>query len=630
MSTTATPRPDKLGPQHREVSITLGDLATRAEGDDRIPIALSSESPVDRWFGTEILDHSKGSIDLSRAKRGLPLLLDHNTREQIGRIEDVTLDDDKVLRGKMRFSKGARAQEIRQDVLDGIRTEASIGYQIRELVLEKSDKKSGQDTYRATSWSLLEGSIVAVPADPSVGVNRGADDGAAPVKIITPPTTAPVARESTMSDKDTAAGNGAAPQVEVRDRAPDTRNADLAALARQYAAQDLLPVWLEKNTSVDAARAELLARISANAKPMTAPVVQLTEREQKRYSIRRAIQAMVARQTGERAEDDGFEREIDAEIAKQLPEHKRHGGILVPMSIRAGLDSVAATKGPELKFTQEGEFIDLLRARMRVFTLGARSLRGLVGPVSFPKQTGAGTFTMVGENPGVDVAESNLLLGSVALNPKQGQSTTSVSKQLIAQSQSVDVDALIKDDLAKIHALGMDGQAISGDGAGNNTTGVLNTAGIGSVAGGANGLAPAWDHIVDLETAVAVANADVDGMGYLTTPGIRGKLKKTAKLANTIAQEIWGAGAQPLNGYKAEVSTQVPSNLVKGTSGAVCHAIIFGDWSQLVIGEWGAFEIIVDPYRLKKQGMIELTSFQMFGVAVRQAAAFAAMKDALV
>ncbi|MGN6103863.1 MAG: phage major capsid protein, partial [Kofleriaceae bacterium] len=250
----------------------------------------------------------------------------------------------------------------------------------------------------------------------------------------------------------------------------------------------------------------------------------------------RLIHAAAARQLGERFEDDGFEREVSREIEKHLPDtYRSQGGFFVPTNLRnlpqfasrAGLDSGTATKGAELKFTEQGEFIDMLRARMKVRQLGARTLSGLVGPVLFPKQTAAGTFTMVGENPGADVAESNLLLGTVALNPKTGQSTTSFSKQLLAQVRTPDVEGLVREDLAKEHALGIEGQAISGSGAGNNCTGLTATAGIGSVAGGANGAAPTWDNIVDLETAIAAANADVATMGYLTTPGIRGKLKKT-------------------------------------------------------------------------------------------------------
>ena len=236
---------------------------------------------------------------------------------------------------------------------------------------------------------------------------------------------------------------------------------------------------------------------------------------------------------------------------------------------------------------------------------------------------------MVPTNLRVDPKQANAVRAFLGMATRAGLDSKTATKgpEGVFAQQSIDVDALNRDDLAMIHSLGLDSQALNGDGTGNNCTGILNTAGIGSVAAGANGAQPTWGNIVDLETAVAVANADVENMGYLTTPAIRGRLKQTTKLANSIAQAIWDGGQ--VNGYRAEVSTQVPSNLVKGTSGAVCHAILFGDYSQAVVGQWGAFEIVVDPYRLKKQGMIELTSFQMFGVAVRQAAAFAAIKDAL-
>jgi HK97 family phage major capsid protein len=158
-------------------------------------------------------------------------------------------------------------------------------------------------------------------------------------------------------------------------------------------------------------------------------------------------------------------------------------------------------------------------------------------------------------------------------------------------------------------------------------TGILNTSGIGSVALGTNGATITWAALVALETAIAAANADVSTMAYLTTPGQRGTAKVTPKIAG-YPVFLWGDDAK-VNGYRAEVSTQVPSTLTKGTAAGICSAWIFGDWSQLILGEWGALEILVDPFRLKKQGMIEVTSFQMVGIAVRYAEAFAAIKDAL-
>ena len=83
-----------------------------------------------------------------------------------------------------------------------------------------------------------------------------------------------------------------------------------------------------------------------------------------------------------------------------------------------------------------------------------------------------------------------------------------------------------------------------------------------------------------------------------------------------------------VNGYPAYCTNQVPSTLVKGSSGAVCHAIIFGDFSQLYIGEWGVLDILVDPFAGKKQGIVEVTSHQLVDIVLRQPAALAAIQDA--
>lgn len=609
--------------------------ATRADGtvDDRIPIAISSEAPVERydwWEGEtymEILDHTKGAIDLSYAGDGMPFLLNHDTREQIGLIEDIHVDEDRKLRGMVRFSKAARAQEIKQDIVDGIRKKISAGY--RQSGEYDQTEVNGVIERRYRGWMPMEASSVPIPADYSVGVGRSAP-GAANRKNKEAPATAARAKELAVSDENTAARSGAAASdVRVVERNERNRAAAIMSLASEHGFASRAGEWVESTKSVEEVSREILVGLKERmAKPTAQSVpVELTEKERKKYSFARAIASHVP----ELKVDGGFEREIEQELEKKLPsEYKRRGGILLPtLTTRAGLDSSTATKGQELKFTQPGEFIDMLRARMKTRALGARVLSGLTGPVSFPKQTGAASGSWVGENPGVDVADSNLLVGLVTLAIKTYQASTSFSRQLLvsALSGSVDAEQLVRDDLAIVHALAFDAAGIAGTGAANQPRGILNTAGIGAVAGGANGAAATYANMVDLETAVANANADVESMGYLTTPGQRGKLKQVAQLANTANIPVWHDGE--INGYRAEVSTQVPSNLVKGTSGAVCHAIVFGDYSQMIYGEWGVLELIVDPFRLKKQGMIETTSFQMGDVAIRQAAAFAAMQDAL-
>ena len=488
-------------------------------------------------------------------------------------------------------------------------------------------------------------------------------------KASTPETTAPSGQEDTV---DMTAAAAAAPEGAVQAQAGEdlaARKARIDGVIALCEAHDVghrIDKFVAEGFTPEQASKTLEAEANANLELIRTGGVELTKAEAKRYSICRAIIANADQQDNW----SGFERDVSDEIAKKLPkDYEAHGGIFVPtkrvgpqnpvqlsnarlMQMRSAvssdslipfntkvrmlnniedmqaiLDSETATEGLELVFTEAGDFIDLLRARMKVAALGATILTGLQGPVAFPKQDGAGTFAWVAEDPGSDVADSDLTLTQVALNPKTGMSSTAYTRQLLNQAV-VDVDNLVKNDLAAITALGIDLAAINGSGVSNQPTGVLNTVGIGDVDNGVNGGVPDFAGVIDLETDVATANADIGTMAYLTTPGIRGLLKQTEEFPTSNGRPIWTGGMEgEVNGYRAEVSTQVPSNLTDGT-GTNLHAVIFGVWSQLMIGYWGSYELVVDPFTLKKQGVIELTSFQMAGIAIRHPESFSAMQDA--
>jgi HK97 family phage major capsid protein len=211
------------------------------------------------------------------------------------------------------------------------------------------------------------------------------------------------------------------------------------------------------------------------------------------------------------------------------------------------------------------------------------------------------------------------------MQPKRLQCTGALSYQLLRQS-SKDVERLIEEMLIVAHAQGLQLAAINGSGTAPEPRGILNKSGIGSVAGGTNGLAPAWSHIVGLETEVAIDNADGPSMAYLTNAKVRGKLKQIEKAATT-AQFVWVGNE--MNGYPAVVTNTVPSTLDKGTATGVCSAIIFGDFSKLFIGQWGNLDLIVDPYSLKKKAEVEVTAISYGDIGILQPEAFSAMKDAL-
>lgn len=607
------------GPQTRATTFDRQTVDLEAR---TVQIAISSEAPVERWFGTEILDHSARSVDLSRLSDGGPLLLNHDHTDQIGVIHSVSLDGDRVLRGVVRFSRSARAEEIFQDVVDGIRTKISVGYSINDYETTKG-QNGAPDTIRATNWQPMEVSFVSVPADMRVGVGRSLEADTAPEPT---PAPAPVTTEVRMSDVNPGAGQ--APNAQETATRERLETVHLLGVASSFGLREKAEGLLATDKPLAEVRAELMRDMAGKQPVLNAPkpeaLVDLTEAEQKRYSISRALMAHAEKR-------DSFEMEVSREIAKKLG--RDTSGFFVPTvgakiaGSRANppMDTATAAYGQKLVYTERGEFIELLRNKITVMGLGARMLPGLRGNVALPRQTAANTATWTAENPGSAVTATALQTDQVTLSPKQLLAQTSLTRTLLAQA-TPEADALIMDDLALVHAIAIDAAAINGSGT-PAPTGILNTAGIGSVAGGTNGAQPTYGNIVDLESAVAVANADLGALAYLTTPAIRGRLKQTQQFSGTNGASVW---EYLMGAYgNSTVSNNVPSNLTKGTSSGICHAIIFGNFNELLIGDWGAFEVITDPYTQAGKGLVVVTSVQLADVQVRHAASFAAMKDAL-
>ena len=148
----------------------------------------------------------------------------------------------------------------------------------------------------------------------------------------------------------------------------------------------------------------------------------------------------------------------------------------------------------------------------------------------------------------------------------------------------------------------IDTAAINGTGSSNQPTGILNTSGIGSVAGGTNGLAPTLDHLLDLKKEVAVDNADVASCGYFTNAKVEAVLAKAKDSQNQYLLSPYGTelGRSQIAGRRFEVSNNIPANLTKGT-GSNLSAVIYGNFSDLLIGLYGTLEILVDPSRRARQ-----------------------------
>lgn len=668
---TTEPVTDKGLPAHARVMTLTQVRKVADESTDDNPVyelSFSSDTAVvPRWWGNERLSHEPGAVDLTRMNSGAaPFLVNHDPDQLVGTVvpNSARIADGKGY-AKVRLGRSALAREIGQDMEDGIRPNVSVQYIIRELTSDPDadgDNDLGEDndddSYLVTRWEPLEISTVSVPADPTVGLGRSEDGKRYPVALKRGGAVATAQEERV--DMSTTAGAAAAAAVvdenAVRTSAVQSER-DRIAYIRKLTGElrldsSLTDKWISDGTSIDQVRQETLDILGQrSAKNAVTPVeTGMTEREDRQYSIVRAIRHMAAAagHEGIRDTDAGFELEMSREIEKKIGRAPAHGGIYIPtrglkvnhvdgvisesvrkrmgemrtLNIVGGQASGGALVATEL---MAQDFIELLRNLMYVRRAGATVFSDLRDNIAFPKQTGPGTLVWTTENAAA-IAPADSTFGQVPMSPKTAMSATSFTRQLLAQS-SLDIEMLVRQDIAAIHALGIDLAAINGTGTGGQPTGVLNQSGINIVAIGTNGGNPSWSNIVDCETDLLKANLPITNPAWITTPGMKGTLRKTAKLGNTIGLPIWEDGDTML-GYQAFATNQVPSNLTKGT-GTNLHAIIFGEWQHLFIGEWGVLEIVVDPYSSKRQGIIELASFQMVDIAVRYPVAFTAIVDAL-
>lgn len=599
-----------------------------------LELSFSSEFAVERWFGKEILSHDAGAADMSRLNDGAPLLFNHNMDEIIGVVESARIDS-KAKRGyaTVRFAQTARADEVIGMVDDEILRNVSFGYRIIEMDIE--DAKSDEPTYRATKWMPYEISLVTVPADPSIGVGRSVSAEECDVIVHRnhqPGAAAPSQTEVTMTQATNAADNAVDIKVVQSEavQAERARIATITALGDKFGNADLARSLVDGGKSIDEARAAFLDKIGTKAAPVAegAADLPLTDKEKRDYSLVRAIRAAV---TGN-WKDAGFERECSEAIAKRTG--KDTAGFFMPLNIRAQYNTGATGTGGAVVATNllASEFIEVLRNKARVVQLGARMLTGLVGNVDIPRQITATNTYWVTE--GSDVTEAEATFDKISLSPKTVGARSSMTRNMMMQS-TPDIEMIVRNDLAAQLALAIDLAAISGSGSSGQPTGILSTSGIGSVVGGTNGAAITIDHLISLETAVTAANAPEDNLAYLTNAKVVGALKA---LKSTTGQYLWTQAPNgqrsgtpgEINGYTVARSNQVSSTGTKGTASGVCSTVLFGNFSELIIGEWGVLEVLPNPYGAGyNSGSVDIRALQSVDLGVRHAKSFAAMTDAL-
>ncbi len=632
------PKQIKGTTQFREIRIDRGHVDAEKR---TVELAFSSEEPVERWFGIEILDHQPESIRLGRLNDSGPLLMDHNSRDHVGVVESVSIDKDKVGRAVVRFGKSARADEVFQDVLDGIRTKVSVGYAIHEIVTQ--EKKGETPIERVVDWEPLEISMVSVPADQTVGVGRGVDEKkeiSLRSNEMDEEERKKIQEEERQKVRDEEAKRKAEEEsvkarekekIQIREDArkeEQDRVREISAIGDKLSKREEAQSAVSSGMTLDAFRAQIVE--SMGAVPVDTSVdIGLSGREVEQFSILRAINSILDK--GDLSQSP-FERECSEAVMKKFGKRENDRGFSVPHEVieqKRDLSVGVATAGGNTVATNlmAASFIDLLRKSMIVNQMGATVLDGLIGDIAIPRQTGGATGYWVAEDG--DPTESQQAFDQVAFTPKTVGAFTDMTRKLLMQS-SIDIENFVRQDLATTLGLTLDLAAINGSGVSNQPTGILNTSGIGAVVGGTNGAVPTWGNMVDLETEVSKDNAAMGSLGYLVNSDTVGKLKQTEKVANT-AQFIMNAMNQPgfaeINGYRAGMTNQIPNNITKGTSGATLSAMIFGNWRDLILAYWGSLDVLVDPYAGGLSGRVRIRVLRDVDINVRHPESFSAHQD---
>ncbi|MEI2746797.1 MAG: phage major capsid protein [Ottowia sp.] len=377
--------------------------------------------------------------------------------------------------------------------------------------------------------------------------------------------------------------------------------------AEQQTRFDALKAEITK-IEADEARATFLE--DAERRAAGAPVDKPRAAMESGVNVLDAIRAQVENRSA-----TGALAEFQQEAKRQGLEPKK-GGLLVPASIFEKRTTQTTTTADKIvpDDYKASEFIGLLRNSLIVRSLGARVLSGLRGDVVIPKQTGASTAYWLAE--GDSLTESNPTFDTIGMSPKHVGALSSLSRQLIQQSNPA-IEQLVRDDFVQVVSAAVDKALIHGTAAAKQPVGILAAASVqvGNLA------TLSWANLLGLLEKLALVNASPNAA--LIHPKVATKLASTLKDATVGAEYLLNAGR--VAGIPAHVTNQLSD-----TGGATPKGrLILGDFTQLVIGEWGATEILANPYATGyyEAGAVQLRILHTLDAAVRNPQAFVKVED---
>ena len=598
--------------------------AVEDTGAGEIEFSLSSEEPYRRLFGTEILRHSTEAVQLDRINNGsAALLFNHDRDAYIGTLTRGWLEGGK-LRVKASFEldnkDNALARKIYHSVVNGTLKSVSVGYEYNDIEIENRD---GEDYVIATRWTPFEGSIVTVPADPTVGIGRDYDTSRELLKKDTVDSGVPNMKCNTNNTNmevetvivDTELEAEFAPRTDDLLKQERERSQQLLAAGKKYNCPDLAVRAIAEGWSIVEMRSRVLdhRQQQEDTRPVGAALTQtpLTKKERRNYSFLRAMGHAAGRVSAEKA---GLEVEVSRHIESQVG--KPPQGIYVDQSFLVENQRDLFTTIPEsagvLIETEllSDRFIEALYNESAFLPLGVTYLRGLEGNIEIPRE---GTFQKgYWVEEGAVIPTEDATFNKISLSPKKLAVRAKMTTEMLVQS-SIDLENLTRNRLLRGLALELDRSIGFGTGLGEEPLGILYHPETRNIVLGENGGALDWAAVIAMQAEIDQANAMNGGQfSYVVNSRTKAKLMTTLDQGSGSGNWIW----QPSNtegsiaGYRARCSNQIPNNLIKGTATNLTAAF-FGDFSNVLLGLWTGLDIGIDPYSDFDRAIVGLRAMQL-------------------
>lgn len=644
--------------RYSEIDLAKIDRAART-----IPISFSSEWPalqmvrsekVAKMTGMkvgevfiEILDHSPENVDLSILNNRGAFLDEHEEKEQIGVVEKAELKADER-RGYaiVRLGSDDLAQKRFDQMDKNIRPHVSAGYKYTKY-LGKEKLPNGREAHRF-GFKGTEISSVATPNDPTVGVGMGVarnykdlpeidstqkeERKISQTKIMTPEELAAEKAELAAEKAALAAQRS---QIELGATTKDKeRRSKIHVAANKMAEQYKQSPEVEKeirkmaqdadlggNSPDEFAHALLEALPNIRKLEQTAANIGMTKKDTDGFKITRALKSCF--ENGGKISNDCPEFDYHQEACKKYGRNLSTG-FTIPADVVVGTNDEKMRRDLQVNvFGQGGAFvptslqtpiIEILRNKMVTREAGIQVLGGLTGNVAIPRQTGAATAYSLSEIALLTL--STQTIDQITFSPKRAGVTNNYSKQLMIQS-SVDVENFMRNDMMEVLAIYLDFLVLNGNGANSQPTGIVNVPGVGSITFGA---AATYQKLVLFETTLNAANALLGNRRYITSPLAKGTLKSAAKFltgggTNVTNIALWED--DEINGYPALDTNQIQNN-----------QMIYGNFSDYILGLFGGIDVVVDPYTLAKNAEVAITTNAWVDGNARHAQSFCVSADA--